>query len=156
MEKLVTHNTNNTIVLLLIVWTLLGGKIVDSSNDNLDPAPGRSPGPPTLHPTAVQHEQQVAETKACTVKDYIHENLVTNDALDKSSSIVFDVIHDVFDTTNEPLVAELMYKGKLDRILYTYTDTNTCIPFIDFYTSLLFGGFTLSCLVQIKAQRDGQ
>lgn len=166
---------NKSTTIALIMWTLLGG-CVDSSqtNDSLDPAPGRSPGPPTptaaptpfdrLATATATEEQQVtrrydesnqgknndddddgyvksavgsslsspcgSSTKRANSGSYVQadENLVnvvpqTNDgavevvASSVTTVLLLDVIHDVFDTTNEPLVPELTYKGKFLLLL---------------------------------------
>lgn len=168
-------------IALAIAWILLGTSISDSLSNSLDPAPGRSPGPPlkffdeqserkttpifydpftidvsheveadrrttyeehqgNRHTNAPQingvensknHDETlvVSETKTPCMQRHKgvinHNEYVKRDEKivqiqnsnrgndDETGDIVeFDVIHDVFDTTNEPLIAGIVYTGK--------------------------------------------
>lgn len=143
-----------TCVVLLLLWTAV---FVNSKNDSLDPAPGRSPGPPTQNQQQQQtqeQQQQLRQQHECTTNtNYIWDNEslvnVNNDEVGSSSSsssnsnsggVLLDVIHDVFDTTNEPLVPELTYKGKREthtqiHKLYSIHVVCMCLHTIDFFSS---------------------
>lgn len=172
-------------VRIVVAWALLG-VTVSAPSSSLDPAPGRSPGPPQWHPSTppqdsdeqldlnlsgYSHELNhinslakssssgsAATTVTATISEvapkvnekltkvettsnenadgdlcandgnvarkYVHDgetvvaanvvrrNGINGDDGPASSTLTFDVIHDVFETSNEPLVPDIMYTGE--------------------------------------------
>lgn len=100
----------------MIVVALLAAIV---AGQRLDPAPGRSPGPPPPPTTPTSKFES-----PCSKSKYIRDGesivaappplLNSDDTTTKRRLrlLALDVIHDVFNTTNEPLVPELIYKGK--------------------------------------------